>query len=63
MIVKPGQPAMDLVKLNSITTWPTSTKVKEVCSFLDFANFYRWFIPNYSIVTCSLLNLTKKDNC
>ena len=62
MIIKPGQLAIDPVKLNGITTWPTSTKVKEVCSFLDFANFYCQFIPNYSTISCPLLDLTKKGN-
>ena len=63
MIMKPSQPTMDLVKLNGIAAWPTSTKVKEVCSFFGFANFYDHFIPDYSTVACPLLNLTKKDNC
>ena len=61
MIVKPSQLAMDLVKLDSIVAWPTPTKVKDVWSFLSFANFYRRFIPDYSTVVCSLLDLTKKD--
>ena len=30
MIVKPGQLAMDPVKLDGITSWPTPTKVKDV---------------------------------
>ena len=38
MIIKPGQLAMDPVKLDGITTWPTPTKVKDVRSFLSFAN-------------------------
>ena len=40
MIVKPGQLTMDPVKLNGIAAWPTPTKVKDVRSFLGFANFY-----------------------
>ena len=40
MIVKPGQLAMDPVKLDGIANWPTPTKVKDVCSFLGIANFY-----------------------
>ena len=63
MIIKSSQLAMDLVKLDGITAWLTSTKVKEVHSFLGFINFYYWFIPDYSTVTHPLLNLTKKDNC
>ena len=41
MIVKPGQLAMDPVKLNGIAQWPTPLKVKDICSFLGFANFYQ----------------------
>ena len=62
MIVKPGQLAMDPVKLDGIASWPTPTKVREVRSFLGFANFYHCFIPDYSIIACPLLNLTKKDH-
>ena len=62
IIVKLGQLAMDPVKLDGITSWPTPTKVKEVQSFLGFANFYCCFIPDYSTVAHPLLNLTKKDH-
>ena len=61
MIVKPGQLAMDPVKLDSIASWPTPTKVKDVCFFLGFANFYRRFIPNYSNVARPLIDLIKKN--
>ena len=61
MIVKPGQLAMNLVKLNGIVYWPAPSKVKDVCSFLGFSNFYCQFIPNYSTLTCSLIDLTKKN--
>ena len=61
MIVKPGQLAMDPVKLNGIAAWPTPTKVKDVRSFLSFANFYRCFIPDYSNVARPLIDLTKKN--
>ena len=61
MIVKPGQLAMDPVKLDGITSWPTPKKVKDVRSFLGFANFYRRFIPDYSNVARPLIDLTKKN--
>jgi hypothetical protein len=35
--------------------------VKEVQSFLGFANFYRQFIKDYSKIIVLLTNLTKKD--
>ena len=62
MIMKPGQLAMDPVKLDGIATWPTPTKVKDILSFLSFANFYCQFILNYSTVAHPLLDLMKKDN-
>ena len=61
MIVKPRQLAMDPVKLNGIASWPTPTKVKDVRSLLGFANFYHWFIPNFSNVARPLIDLTKKN--
>ena len=61
MIVKPSQLAMDLVKLNGIAYWPTPSKVKDICSFLGFANFYCQFISNYSTLTHPLINLIKKN--
>ena len=60
MIVKPGQLTMDPVKLNSITHWPTPSKVKDVHLFLGFANFYQQFIPNYSTIANPFIDLTKK---
>ena len=61
MIVQPNQLAMDPVKLDGIAKWPTPMKVKDIWSFLGFANFYHHFIPNYSNIACSLINLTKKN--
>ena len=63
MIVKPGQLVMDPVKLNGIASWPNPTKVKEIWSFLGFANFYHCFTLDYSTIGCPLLDLTKKDHC
>jgi len=48
MIVRKNTVAMDLIKVKGIADWPTPSKVKDVQSFLGFANFYRWFIPGYS---------------
>ena len=62
MMVKPGQLAIDSVKLDGIAAWPTPTNVKDVRSFLGFANFYCQFIPIYSTVVCPLLDFIKKDN-
>ena len=61
MILSPGHIEMDPTKLNGIRNWPTLTKVKDVCSFFGFTNFYRRFISDYSDITHPLLSLTKKD--
>ena len=52
---------MDPTKLAAIDTWKPPTSVKEVHSFLGFANFYRKFIPNYSNIVTPLTFLTRKD--
>ncbi len=38
----------------------TPTKIKEVESFLGFANFYRWLIKNFSHTARSLNELKGK---
>ena len=62
MIIRPNEIAMDPIKLDGITAWPTPTKLKEVRSFLGFANYYRRFIPEYSSIPRPLIDLTKKDH-
>ena len=62
MIVKPGSLAMDPVKVAGIADFPIPSKVKDVQSFLGFANFYQRFIPHYSDTACLLLDLTKKTH-
>ena len=62
MIIRPNEIAMDPIKLDGIAAWPTPTKLKEVQSFLGFANYYRRFIPEYSSVARPLIDLTKKDH-
>ena len=51
---------MDSAKVTSILDWPVLTSLKEVQSFLGFANFYRKFIHNYSYMAIPLTTLTKK---
>jgi len=60
MIVKEGKIMMDPVKLAGISKWPEPKTVKQVRSFLGFANFYRKFIGNYTEIVAALTELTKK---
>jgi hypothetical protein len=52
---------MDPEKIRTITEWPPIANVKDVQSFLGFANFYRRFIYNFSKIAAPLTRLTKKD--
>ena len=49
---------MEQEKIKAIKEWKTPTKVKDVESFLGFANFYRRFIQNFSHIA-KLLNELK----
>jgi hypothetical protein len=53
--------AMDKGKVDVILAWPAPKNVKELQSFLGFANFYRHFIDNYSGIVKPLTSLLKKN--
>ena len=44
-------------KVKAIKKWKTSTKVKKVENFLEFTNFYQYFIKNFSYMVKSLNKL------
>ena len=52
---------MDESKTQTIQNWPTLRRVKDVQSFLGFANFYRCFIDNFTKITSLLTCLTWKN--
>ncbi len=52
---------MNTFKTNIIVNWLILINVKDVQSFLDFTNFYRRFIDDYSRITISLTHLIRKD--
>src|SRR5438552_12434594 len=47
--------------VKEIKEWKAPKNVKEVQSFLGFANFYRRFIKLYSKICALLMDLTKKS--
>lgn len=52
---------MDKKKIEAVTSWPKPTTIKEVQSFLGFANFYRQFIQENSKITAPLTQMTRRD--
>jgi len=60
VIIGKGQVQMETDKVKAVKEWKTPTKIKEVESFLGFANFYKWFIKNFSHMARSLNELQEK---
>ena len=60
-ILSPSGLTMSDDKIKIIQDWPEPKKVKNIQSFLGFANFYRRFIFNYSDIVIPLTHLTQKD--
>ncbi|QRW26145.1 Retrotransposable element Tf2 protein [Rhizoctonia solani] len=53
--------SLDKLKIQAVQEWPVPSKVKEVQSFLGFANFLWRFVANFSHIARPLHNLVKKD--
>ena len=60
-ILSPSGLTMSDDKIKIIQDWPEPKKVKDIQSFLGFANFYHWFIFNYSDIVIPLTYLTQKN--
>ena len=58
VIIGKDQVKMEQEKIKTVQEWTTPAKVKDVESFLGFANFYQQFIQNFSY-TAKLLNKLK----
>ena len=57
-ILSPTGLRMSKKKVQIIQDWPEPRKIKDIPSFLGFANFYHCFIPNYSDITVLLAMLS-----
>ena len=62
VIVEREQIKMEQEKIKAVKEWKIPTKVKNVESFLGFANFYQQFIQNFSHMAKLLNKLKSKKN-
>ena len=53
---------MDENKVHVIREWSESSKLKELCSFLGLANYYRRFIKGYSKMVAPFTDFPKKEH-
>jgi len=60
VIVGKGQIKMEQEKIKAVKEWKTPGKVKDMESFLGFANFYKCFIQNFSHIAKPLNELKGK---
>ena len=59
-ILSPNSLSISPGKVSTILEWPELCKVKDIQSFLGFANCYRRFISDYSKIIVLLTHLTRK---
>ena len=60
LIISTDGISMDLEKVQAILNWKTPNSVKDVQAFLEFSNFYRQFVEQFSQCIKLLTKLTKK---
>ena len=60
-VLSPSGLTMSDAKVKTIQEWAEPKKIKDIQSFLGFANFYRCFIFNYSDIVIPLTCLTRKN--
>ncbi len=60
VIVSNRKLQMDPKKLKGVADWPIPKNPTNICKFLGFTGYYRYFIQEYSKIAHPLLDLTKK---
>jgi hypothetical protein len=53
-VIGNGKATMEKEKVEAVQNWTTPTTIKDVEKFLGFANFYRHFIKNFSMIAAPL---------
>ena len=63
VIARKGQVKMEQEKIKAVKEWKILTKTKDIESFLEFMNFYRQFIQNFSHTAKPFNELKEKKEC
>jgi len=61
LVISENKIAMDLVKVTRVREWPVPENRTDVQAFVDFVNFYRRFIQDFSTIARPLFDLTRSD--
>ena len=61
VVIEPEGIKMEEEKMKGVLDWPTPKYVKDVQKFLGLANYYCWFIEDFTSITRPLHNMVKKD--
>ena len=60
VVIGPEGIKMEEEKVKRVLDWLTSKEVKDIQKFLGLANYYQWFIKDFTSITRPLHNLVKK---
>ena len=60
-ILFPSKLSISSNKIKMIQNWPKPKKIKKVQAFLEFTNFYHYFIYNYLEIAVLLIQLIQKN--
>jgi len=61
LVISKNKVEMDSVKIARVHKWPTLENQTDVQAFIDFVNFYRQFIQDFSTIARSLFDLTHSN--
>ena len=61
LVISENKVEMDSVKVAGVCDWPTPENQNDMQAFIDFVNFYRHFIQDFSTIVRPLFNLTHSD--
>src|SRR5947199_5072838 len=57
--LRPNGVAMEVSRVKTIEEWPEPRSYRDIQVFLGFANFYRRFIANFSMIASPLSDMLK----